>query len=46
MPACPVCRDDFEDDIEVCPVDGVELVPRDELPPPAVQDAALGVFRQ
>lgn len=44
MPACPVCRDDFEDDVEVCPVDGVALVARDLLPAPVDPEASLGVF--
>lgn len=44
MPACPVCRDDFEDDVERCPVDGVALVDRDLLPPAPMRDAPLGVF--
>ena len=44
MPACPVCRDDFEDDVRVCPVDGEVLVPRGELPPPPVDEAQLGLF--
>ena len=44
MPACPVCRDDFEDDVRVCPVDGEVLLPRDQLPPPPVGDAQLGLF--
>lgn len=44
MPACPVCRDDFEDDIEVCPTDRVALVPGDQLPAVAEDDASLGVF--
>jgi hypothetical protein len=44
MPACPVCRDDFEDDVEVCPVDAVPLVPRDQLPAPPAPEAPLGVF--
>lgn len=44
MPACPVCRDDFEDDVRVCPVDDVALVARDQLPPPPVQQAQLGLF--
>ncbi len=44
MPACPVCRDDFEDDVRVCPVDGEVLVPRAQLPPPPVGDAQLGLF--
>lgn len=44
MPACPVCRDDFEDDVRICPVDDEVLVPRDQLPPPPVGDAQLGLF--
>lgn len=44
MPACPVCRDEFEDDVVVCPTDGVALVDRDELPPEPVGDAQLGLF--
>ena len=44
MPACPVCRDDFEDDVRVCPVDDEVLLPRDQLPPPRVGDAQLGLF--
>lgn len=44
MPACPVCRDDFEDDVTVCPTDDALLVPRDQLPPAPVEDAALGLF--
>jgi hypothetical protein len=31
MPFCPVCRDEFEDWVKVCPDDGVPLVA--ELPP-------------
>ena len=44
MPACPVCRDEFEGHVAVCPTDDVALVPLDELPPPAIGQAALGVF--
>ena len=44
MPACPVCRDEFEDDVRVCPIDDEVLVPRDQLPPPPVRDAQLGLF--
>jgi hypothetical protein len=31
MPFCPVCRDEFQSWVKVCPDDGVALV--DELPP-------------
>lgn len=44
MPACPVCRDDFEDDVRVCPTHGEVLVARADLPPPPVRDAQLGLF--
>ncbi len=44
MPACPVCRDEFEDDVRVCPTDGEVLVPVSQLPPPRVGDAQLGLF--
>lgn len=44
MPACPVCRDEFEDDVRVCPTDDEVLVPVDQLPPPPVGDAPLGLF--
>jgi hypothetical protein len=44
MPACPVCRDEFEDHVTVCPTDDAVLVPRGQLPPPPVSEAALGLF--
>lgn len=44
MPACPVCRDDFEDDVRVCPTHDEVLVPRSALPPPPVGEAQLGLF--
>lgn len=44
MPTCPVCRDEFEDDVDVCPTDGVPLVAPEELPPPPLEEASLGVF--
>ena len=44
MRSCPVCRDEFEDDVDRCPTDDVDLVPADELPPAPVADASLGVF--
>lgn len=44
MPACPVCRDDFEDDVRVCPTHGEVLVARNQLPPRPVGDAQLGLF--
>lgn len=44
MPACPVCRDQFEDDVRVCPTDDEVLVPVDQLPPERIGDAHLGLF--
>lgn len=44
MPACPVCRDEFEADVTACPTHGEALVPVDELPPPPERDAPLGLF--
>lgn len=44
MPACPVCRDEFTDEVRVCPTDGEPLVAVDQLPPPRIGDAQLGLF--
>lgn len=44
MPACPVCRDEFEDHVERCPTDDEVLVPVDQLPPAPVPQAQLGLF--
>lgn len=44
MPACPVCRDEFEDDVRVCPTHDEVLVPAHRLPPERIGDAQLGLF--
>lgn len=44
MPACPVCRDEFEDDVRICPTHDEVLVPAGLLPPERIGDAQLGLF--
>jgi len=39
-----MCRDEFEDHVQRCPTDDEALVPVDQLPPPPIRQAQLGLF--